>query len=121
MTKYWVPGRFDCIFGHINALKLFKSSISYDVCFALSENISGSVQTAQPRSRIIAFVLSLLKMLERIDNSVTDRYSVIADLYGYAERFVFDLLRKAYLFVFLDAIYILFADASTTAIPLHNL
>ena len=47
---------------------------------------------------------------------------MIADLFGYAERFVFDLLRKAYLFVcFLDAIYILFADASTTAIPLHNL
>ena len=33
-----------------------------------------------------------------IDNSVTDRYTVIADLCGYAERFVFDLLRKAYLF-----------------------
>ena len=59
----------------------------------------GSVQTVQPRSRIIAFVLSLLKKLEHIDNSVTDRYSVIAaDLCGYAERFVFDLLRKAYLF-----------------------
>ena len=33
-----------------------------------------------------------------IDNSVTDRYSVIGDLCGYAERFVFDLLRKAYIF-----------------------
>ena len=79
----------------------------------------------QPRSLIIALVLSLLKKLERIDNSVTDRYSVIADQCGYAERFVFDLLRKAYLFFSggggLDAIYILFADASTTAIPLHNL
>ena len=59
-----------------------------------------------PRSRIIAFVLSLLKKLERIDNSVTDRYSLIADLCGYAERFVFDLLRKAFLFCcFLCYIY----------------
>ena len=49
---------------------------------------------------IIAFVISLLKKLKHIDNSVTDRYSVIADLCGYAERFVFDLLRKAYLFGF---------------------
>ena len=47
---------------------------------------------------------------------------MIVDLCGYAERFVFDLLRKAYLCGGgLDAIYILFADASTTAIPLHNL
>ena len=47
---------------------------------------------------------------------------MIADLCGYAEQFVFDLLRKAYLFGgVLDAIYILFEDASTTAIPLHNL
>ena len=36
------------------------------------------------RSRIIAFVLSLLKNIERIDNSVTDRYSLIADLCGHA-------------------------------------
>ena len=38
---------------------------------------------------------SQLKKLERIDKSVIDRYSLITDLYGYAERFVFDLLRKA--------------------------
>ena len=50
------------------------------------------------RDRFIAFVLSLLKKLERIDNSVTDRYSLIADLCGYAERFVFDLLRKAFIY-----------------------
>ena len=71
------------------------------------ENISGLDQTAQPRNRIIAFVLffSLLKKLERIDNSVTDRYSLLADLCGYAERFVFDLLRKAFL-LFGFSIYI---------------
>ena len=40
---------------------------------------------------------SLLKKLERIDKSVIDRYSLIADLCGYAERFVFDLLRRALL------------------------
>ena len=39
----------------------------------------------------------LLKKLECIANSVIDRYSLIADLYGYAEQFVFDLLRKALL------------------------
>ena len=52
------------------------------------------------RNRIIAFVFSLLIKLERIDNSVIDRYMyrLIADLCGYAERFVFDLLRKALLF-----------------------
>ena len=64
------------------------------------ENISGLDQTAQPRNRIIAFVFCffpLLKKLERIDNSVTDRYSLLADLCGYAKRFVFDLLRKAFL------------------------
>ena len=26
MNKYWVPGRFDRILGHTNALKLFKSA-----------------------------------------------------------------------------------------------
>ena len=31
---------------------------------------------------------SLLKKLERIDKSVIDRYSLIADLCGYAELFV---------------------------------
>ena len=46
---------------------------------------------------MIAFVFSLLKKLEHIDNSVIDRYSLIADLCGYAEWFVFDLLRKALL------------------------
>ena len=44
-----------------------------------------------------AVFFSLLIKLERIDNSVTDRYSLIADLCGYAEQFVFDLLRKAFL------------------------
>ena len=71
---------------------------------------------------VLLHVLSLLKKHERIDNSLTDRYSLIADLCGYAtEQFVFDLLRKAFVFLVLDAIYILFADASTTAIHLHNL
>ena len=44
---------------------------------------------------LTAFVFLLLKKLERIDNSVIDRYSLIADLCGYAEWFVFGLLRKA--------------------------
>ena len=81
------------------------------------ENISGSDQTAQPRSRIIAFVFSLLKY---IYNSVTDRYSLIADLCGYAERFVFDLLRKS-LLLFGFSIYFLFADALSTEILMHIL
>ena len=54
---------------------------------------------------LTAFVFSLLKKLERIDNSVIDRYSLIADLCGYAERFVFDLLRKV-LLLFGFSIYI---------------
>ena len=74
----------------------------------------------QPRSHIIAFLFSLLKKLERIDNSVTDRYSLIADLCGYAERFVFELLRKAFL-LFVFSIYFLFADASKTEILMHIL
>ena len=41
------------------------------------------------------FFFSLLKKLERIDNSVIDRYSLLADLCGYAEWFVLDFLRKA--------------------------
>ena len=48
---------------------------------------------------------SLLKKLECIDKSVIDRYSLIADLCGYAERVVFDLLRKA-LLLFGFSIYI---------------
>ena len=63
---------------------------------------------------------SLLKKLERIDKSVIDRYSLIADLFGYAERFVFDLLRKA-LLLFGFSLYFLFADASTTEILMHIL
>ena len=74
----------------------------------------------QLRSRIIAFVCSLLEKLERIENSVTDRYSLIADLCGYAERFLFDLLRKALLLYGLS-VYFLFADASTTEILMHIL
>ena len=67
-----------------------------------------------------ASVFSLLKKLERIDNSATDRYSLIADLCGYAEQFVFDLLRKAFL-LFGFSIYFLFADASATEILMHIL
>ena len=78
------------------------------------------VQIRLIRSRIIAFVFSLLKKLERIDNSVTDRYSLIAALCGYAEQFVFDLLRKAFLLLGFS-IYFLFADASTTEILMHIL
>ena len=63
---------------------------------------------------------SLLKKLERIDKSVIDRYSLIADLCGYAERFEFGLLRKA-LLLFGFSIYFLFADASTTEILMHIL
>ena len=70
--------------------------------------------------QIIALVFSLLKKLKRIDNSVTDRYSLIAILCGYAERFVFDVLRKALLFFGLS-IYALFADSSTTEILMHIL
>ena len=47
---------------------------------------------------------SLLKKLESIDKSVIDRYSLIADLCGFAELFVFDLLRKA-LLLFGSSIY----------------
>ena len=46
---------------------------------------------------VLLHLFLLLKKLERIDNFVTDRYSLIADLCGYAERFVFDLLRKIFL------------------------
>ena len=62
----------------------------------------------------------LLKKLERIDNSVIDRYSLIAGLCDYAERFVFDLLRKA-LLLFGFSIYFLFPEASTTEILMHIL
>ena len=65
------------------------------------------------RKAVLLHFFSLLKKLEHIDNSVIDRYSLIADLCGYAERFVFDLLRKA-LLLFCFSIYFLFADASTT-------
>ena len=37
---------------------------------------------------LTAFVFLLLKKLGRIDNSVIDRYSLIVDLWAYAERFV---------------------------------
>ena len=66
------------------------------------------------------FFFLLLKKLERIGNSVTDRYSFIADLCGYAELVVFDLLRKGFL-LFGFRIYFLFADASTTEILMHFL
>ena len=67
------------------------------------------------RKAVFVHFFSLLKKLEHIDNSVIDRYSLIADLCGYAERFVFDLLRKA-LLLFGFSIYFLLADASTTEI-----
>ena len=54
---------------------------------------------------LTAFVFSLIKRLECIDNSVIDRYSLIVDLCGYAKRFVFDILRKA-LLLFGFSIYI---------------
>ena len=68
---------------------------------------------------LLHLFFSLLQKLERTDNSVTDRYSLIADLCGYAERFVFDLLRKAFL-LFGLSIYILFADASTRDSHAHS-
>ena len=48
---------------------------------------------------------SLLKKLDRIDESVIDRYILIADLCCYAERFVFDLLKRLYYYLVLVYIF----------------
>ena len=55
------------------------------------------IRLSDCKAILMHLFFSMLKKLEHIDNSVIDRYSFIADLCGYAERFVFDLLRKALL------------------------
>ena len=55
------------------------------------------IRLCNRKAVLLHLFFSLLKKLERIDNFVIDRYSLIVDLCGYAERFVFDLLRKALL------------------------
>ena len=89
----------------------------------LLRNVRTAVVQIRLRNRkalLLHLSFSMLKKLERIDKSVIGRYSLIADLCGYAERFVFDLLRKA-LLLFGFSIFFLFADASTTEILMHFL
>ena len=80
----------------------------------------GQIRLRNCKAILLHLFFSLLKKLERTDNSVIDKYSLIADLCVYAERFVLDLLRKA-LLSFGFSIYFLFADASTIAILMHIL
>ena len=46
------------------------------------------IKLGNHKAVLTAFVFLLLKKLEGIDNSVIDRYSLIVDLWGNAERFV---------------------------------